>query len=64
MNKLLTTSEVCIILGIKSRATIYTYIATGRLKAHRLGNGQKRHWRIYQNDLEAFIREGKSEASI
>ena len=55
-NKLLNTREVTGVLGV-SLITVYSYIASKKLKAHKLGgNGKsKRHYRIWQKDLEAFI---------
>lgn len=59
MNKLLTTRQVREILGVQLN-TVYEYIASGKLKAHKLGgNGEsKRHWRIKPEDLEDFVRAG------
>lgn len=59
MNKLLSTAEVAEILGI-GVDKVRDFIAEGKLKASKLGgNGKsRRHWRIKQTDLEAFI-EGK-----
>ncbi len=57
MQRLLKTNDVAQILGVRRNA-LYSYIAIGKLKAHKLGgNGRhtKRHWRIKQKDLDAFI---------
>lgn len=56
MDNLLTAKQASVILGV-NLYTLYNYINTGSLKAHKLGgNGNnKRHWRIKEQDLEAFI---------
>lgn len=63
MKKLLTTKQVTEILGVRELETVYRYIHEGKLKAHKIGgNGKsKRHWRIKEQDLEAFIN-GRGEA--
>ena len=48
--KILTTDEVAEILNITQR-TVYNYIKTGELKAHKMG----KYWRIFPEDLRAFI---------
>ncbi len=57
MGKYLNSKEACEYLGIKKLGTLYNYIRTGKLKAHRLGGSgdSKRHWRFREADLEAFI---------
>lgn len=61
MNKLLTVRQVAEILG-KSHKTILTYIHTGQLRATKPGGYTvKKHWRIKEADLEAFIN-GKEQA--
>jgi len=49
--------------GIPARS-LYRYIRRGILPAHKLGgNGHsRRHWRIKEADLEAFIN-GRKEVS-
>lgn len=56
--KILTTHQVAEQLGV-SLTTVYSYIYSGMLKAHKLG-GQtsRRHWRIKESDLETFINNG------
>ncbi len=65
MDNLLTTREVANILGVKKLDTVYEYIHTGKLKARKIGgNGRsKRHWRVKQADLEAFINGQSTESS-
>ena len=55
---LLSTTQAMKFLGIDWNA-IYTYIAEGKLRAHKLGgNGKsRRHWRIWYSDLVAFINQ-------
>ena len=54
--KYLNTIQACEYLGLKEVNTLYEYIKTGKLRAHKLGgNGKsKRHWRIKQEDLDTF----------
>jgi len=55
LNGLLTTRQACKILGV-NLYTLYSYIHTSTLRAHKLGNYTKRkHWRIKEADLEVFI---------
>jgi len=55
LNGLLTTRQARKILGV-NLFTLYKYIYSGSLKAHKLGKStNKTHWRIKQVDLEAFI---------
>ena len=63
MERLYKTTEVANILGVKM-ITLYEFLKSKKLKAHKLGgNGKsKRHWRIRQSDLDAFIAgEGNAE---
>ena len=55
---LLSTKEAMEFLGIDWNA-IYTYIAEGKLRAHKLGGNAKsrRHWRIWYSDLVAFVNQ-------
>jgi len=50
MEKLLTTKQVCEILGI-SKNTLGKLIKTGRLKAHMVG----RAWKFKPSDIEKFL---------
>ena len=61
MDRLLNTKQVARILGVRKLETVYGYIASGQLKAHKLGGNSKskRHWRIKPKDLEAFV-EGRT----
>ena len=61
---LFNTKEISEILGT-TLVTIYNYISTGKLRAHKLGgNGKsKRHWRVQQSDLDAFI-SGETNTSV
>ena len=63
MKKLLNTKEACEYLGILKLGTLYSYISSGQLKAHKLGgNGNsRRHWRIKVEDLEDFINGKTAE---
>ncbi len=64
LGKLLTVKDVKEMLNVNS-ATIYEYINSGKLAAHRLGgNGGKhrlnrKHWRIWEQDLLEFINSGR-----
>ena len=65
--RLLTTTEAMQVLGV-TWDTIYRYIHTGKLKAHKLGNGDtnkgnKKHWRIKESDLKVFYTGGQNEAT-
>lgn len=63
MNGLLTTKQASIILGV-NLYTLYSYIYAGTLRAHKLGGyNKKRHWRIKEQDLEAFIN-GQPQAGV
>jgi excisionase family DNA binding protein len=55
-DKLLSTRQAREILGV-ALSTIYDYIHSGLLKAHKLGgNGKsRRHWKIWHSDLIAFV---------
>jgi len=57
-DRLLSSREVMEFLGIDWNA-IYTYIAEGKLKAHKLGGNSKsrRHWRIWYSDLVRFVNQ-------
>lgn len=67
VDRLLTTKEAAEMLGIHL-VTLYGYISDGRLKALKLpgsGDSKRRHWRIKESDLEAFINsngEGARES--
>ena len=52
--RLYTVKEVCEILH-KTRRTIYAYIRSGQLKAHRPG---KKNFLIAESDLNEFITAG------
>lgn len=54
LEKLYTVREVCEILH-KTRRTIYAYIRSGQLKAHRPG---KKNFLIAESDLDEFIKNG------
>ena len=57
MQKLLTTRQVAKVLGVSELETVYSYIREGKLKAYKIGGSgkSKRHWRIRETDLEAFV---------
>jgi excisionase family DNA binding protein len=59
--KLLSIDEVAAYLGVH-RDTVYSLIRSGRLPALQLG-GRKAGWRISEEDLDAFIRDGKAKAA-
>ena len=53
--KILTTHQVAKELGV-SLTTVYQYIYSGKLTAHKLGGtSSRRHWRIKESDLELFV---------
>lgn len=54
MEKFYTVKEVCDILH-KNDRTVYAYIRSGQLKAHRPG---KKNFLIAESDLNDFIRNG------
>ena len=56
MNKVLSTKQVAKTLGVHLN-TVWKFLASGELKGHKLGGNDKskRHWRIWEKDLEAFI---------
>lgn len=63
MNGLLTTRQASAILGV-NLYTLYNYIYAGTLRAHKLGGyNKRRHWRIKEQDLEAFINGQASAGS-
>lgn len=72
MDDYLNSRQACSYLGIKDLDTLYSYIKSGKLKAHKLGGNNKsskRHWRIKRTELERFIsgqdsEEGLTESSI
>lgn len=59
MEKYYTTKQVAKHLNLDI-TTIYRFIKTGKLKAYKLGgDNSKRHWRIKESDLTAFIESSK-----
>jgi len=57
-DKLLSTEEAAAMLRV-SKNTLYRYILASKLKAHKYGginSGSRGHWKIWQSDLEAFMR--------
>jgi excisionase family DNA binding protein len=48
---ILNTREACIYLKI-SRPTFLKYIAAGKIKAQKIGNG----WKVFKADLDCFVR--------
>ena len=48
---ILNTREACIYLKI-SRPTFLKYIAAGKIKAQKIGNG----WKVFKADLDRFVR--------
>lgn len=55
MEKLFTTKEVALYLGVSVRA-VYNYIADGSLKSTKLPSGSVR---IKESDLKDYIERGK-----
>lgn len=51
-----TTQEVADILSVTQR-TVYNYIASGQLKAAKIG----RHWRVTEEQLQSFLDSGTDE---
>ncbi len=51
-----TTEEVAEKTGI-SKNTLYKYMSSGILKAAKVAA----HWRIYENDLNEFLRKGTKQ---
>lgn len=56
MDTILNTKQIAERLGIHIN-TIYGYLTSGKLEGYKLGDNSnsKRHWRIREKDLEAFI---------
>ena len=54
MNELLTINETCKVMKV-SRATIYNWMTSGKLRAYKLGKGV----RIKKTDLEKLMKEWK-----
>jgi excisionase family DNA binding protein len=50
-NMILNTKEACLYLKI-SRPTFLKYIAAGKIKAQKIGNG----WKVFKADLYRFVR--------
>jgi excisionase family DNA binding protein len=50
-NMILNTKEACLYLKI-SRPTFLKYIAAGKIKAQKIGNG----WKVFKADLDRFVR--------
>ena len=50
-NLILNTREACIYLKI-SRPTYLKYIAAGKIKAQKIGNG----WKVLKTELDRFVR--------
>jgi excisionase family DNA binding protein len=48
---ILNTREACSYLKI-SRPTFLKYIAAGKIKAQKIGNG----WKVFKADLDRFVR--------
>lgn len=66
MDELLTVEEVAAILKVHRYTVKQTYIASGKLKAIRVGVRKPqmkdtRQWRIRRSDLEDFISQGQSD---
>ncbi len=62
-DRLLSTTEAMKFLSVDWNA-IYSYIAEGKLKAHKLGGGSsksRRHYRIWYSDLVAFVNSSENE---
>lgn len=51
-----TTQEVADILSVTQR-TIYNYIASGQLKAAKIG----KYWRVTEEQLQNFLDSGTDE---
>jgi excisionase family DNA binding protein len=56
--KLLTIDQVAEYLGVH-RDTVYSLVKSGRLPALQLG-GRKAGWRIGEDDVHAFVADGKA----
>ncbi|CAB1078182.1 hypothetical protein D1AOALGA4SA_5944 [Olavius algarvensis Delta 1 endosymbiont] len=50
-NIILNTQEACLYLKI-SRPTYLKYIATGKIRAQKIGRG----WRVFKEELDRFVR--------
>lgn len=61
MKRILTTRQVKEALNVHIN-TVYKYIHCGVLKAFKLGGANSvKHWRIREEDLEAFLRGAELE---
>jgi excisionase family DNA binding protein len=56
----LNVEEVAKRLGIKTQSVKRTWIASGRLKAHK-ERGDNSPWLVYEEDLNDFIKENRIE---
>lgn len=61
-DKPLTVKEAAEFLSVNPWQILH-YINSGQLKAYKMGNGNnkkgnRRHWRIWRQDLIAFINKG------
>jgi len=64
MGKLLTVNEAADFLSVNPWQ-VRDYITNGQLRAYKMGNGtgkrgNKRRWRIWKEDLIAFINRGSN----
>jgi len=57
MEAIYTVKETCQILKV-NRSQVLRWIYSGQLKAFKLGGG--RLWRIREQDLNRFIRDGSN----
>ncbi len=57
MQKMFTINEIARALGV-ARRTVHDWIAQGELRAFHLGG--KRLTRVWEHDLERFVRTGRS----
>ncbi len=56
MERIYSINEICRELGV-ARRTVHHWIATGQLKAFHLGG--KRITRVWEKDLNRFVRKRK-----
>lgn len=63
MERLLTAHEVAVILRV-SKKTIYTWIDSGKIRAHKFEGNLKNHWiRIPESSVKAFLSSTETSSS-
>lgn len=61
--KLLTKEEVAKIFRVHPK-TVERWLKTGLLKGHKLGEGKTALWRIYDTEVELFLKRSRNKKSV